>query len=213
MAFSSYADVQAALNAEAANWNNTQGHQNAAVRAHALAARDWWHNYSHPAPSPPPAPPPPPPPPPPPKGQDAYNQGVKIGEANIITWTKNTQSAEQLEKMYFQSIGGTEILSVARHDNVNGEATAYNEVANVQEIQQQFNSQNLMLNNDIRSIFNKFAIDMSKRIPDLQAAVTINGNSEDATAFVVYLDVVNEDEYVQLEVAKQHELIPLEEYP
>lgn len=206
MAFSSYADVQAALNAEAANWNNTQGHQDAAVRAHALAAREWWHNYQHPAPAPPPAPPPPPPPPP--KGQDALNATVKIGDTNVVTWTKDNMAIEQLEKMYFQSIGGTEILSVARHDNINGEETAYHEVANVEEIQRQFNSQNLMLNNDIRSIFNKFAIDMSKRIPDLQASV-----SSDDTAFMVYLDSVNEDEYVQLEVANQHGLIELEVYP
>ena len=211
MAFNSYADVKAALDAEAANWNSTQGHQDAAVRAHALAARDWWHNYSAPPPPPPPAPPPPPPPPP--KGQDAINQSVKIGGNNLVTWLKDQSSVEQLEKMYFQSIGGTEILSVARHDNINGEATAYHEVANVEEIQRQFNSQNLMLNNDIRSIFNKFAIDMSKRIPDLEAAVTINGNNEDADAFVVYLSDVKEDEYVQLEVANQHELIQLEVYP
>ncbi len=206
MAFNSYADVEAALNAEAANWNNTQGHQNAAVRAHALAARDWWHNYQAPSPAPPPAPPPPPPPPP--VGQDAINANVKIGDFNVVTWRKDNIAIEQLEKMYFQSIGGTEILSVARHDNINGEETAYHEVANVEEIQRQFNSQNLMLNNDIRSIFNKFAIDMSKRIPDLQASV-----SSDTDAFVVYLDTVNEDEYVQLEVANQHTLIQLEVYP
>ena len=206
MAFNSYADVEAALNAEAANWNNTQGHQNAAVRAHALAARDWWHNYQALSPAPPPAPPPPPPPPP--VGQDAINANVKIGDFNVVTWRKDNIAIEQLEKMYFQSIGGTEILSVARHDNINGEETAYHEVANVEEIQRQFNSQNLMLNNDIRSIFNKFAIDMSKRIPDLQASV-----SSDTDAFVVYLDTVNEDEYVQLEVANQHTLIQLEVYP
>lgn len=206
MAFSSYADVQAALNAEAANWNNTQGHQDAAVRAHALAAREWWHNYQHPAPAPAPAPPPPPPPPP--KGQNAIDAMVKVGDTNIVTWTKTDTSISELEKMYFQSIGGTEILSVARHDNVNGESTSYHEVANIEEIQRQFNSQNLMLNNDIRSIFNKFAIDMSKRIPDLQASI-----SSDDDAFMVYLDTVNEDEYVQLEVASQHTLIALEVYP
>jgi hypothetical protein len=166
------------------------------------------HSASGPAPAPAPAPAPPPPPPPPPKGQDALNQSVKIGGNNLVTWLKDQASVEQLEKMYFQSIGGTEILSVARHDNVNGEATAYHEVANIEEIQRQFNSQNLMLNTDIRSIFNQFAIDMSKRIPDLQAAV-----ESDADAFVVYLSDVKEDEYVQLEVANQHELIALEVYP
>lgn len=204
MSFNNYADVQAALDREHQAWlrGETVG-----FTAEGQAARDWWHNYSAPQPPPPPAPPPPPPPPPP-KGQDALNQSVKIGGNNLVTWLKDQASVEQLEKMYFQSIGGTEILSVARHDNVNGEATAYHEVANIEEIQRQFNSQNLMLNNDIRSIFNKFAIDMSKRIPDLQAAV-----ESDADAFVVYLSDVKEDEYVQLEVANQHELIQLEVYP
>ena len=60
--FNSYADVKAALDAEAANWNNVQGHTDEAVRKHALAARDCWHNYQHPAPAPAPYVPPPPPP-------------------------------------------------------------------------------------------------------------------------------------------------------
>ena len=197
-----YAELEAALKAEHAHWQATGESRT----AESTRLRNWWAGYQAPS-SPPPAPPPPPPPPPP-KGQDALNQSVKIGGNNLVTWLKDQASVEQLEKMYFQDIGGTEILSVARHDNINGESTAYHEVANVEEIQRQFNSQNLMLNNDIRSIFNKFAIDMSKRIPDLQAAV-----SSDADAFVVYLSDVKEDEYVQLEVANQHELIQLEVYP
>lgn len=203
MSFSNYADVQAALDREHQAWlkGETVGRTQ-----EGQAARDWWHNYQHPAPAPAPAPPPPPPPPP--KGQDAINATVKIGDTNVVTWKKDNIAIEQLEKMYFQSIGGTEILSVARHDNINGEETSYHDLANVEEIQRQFNSQNLMLNNDIRSIFNKFAIDMSKRIPDLQASV-----SSDDDAFMVYLDTVNEDEYVQLEVANQHALIQLEVYP
>ena len=197
-----YAELQAALQREHEHWKATGESRT----AESTRLRNWWAGYQAPAPAPPPAPPPPPPPPP--KGQDAITANVRVGDTNIVTWTKTDMSVSQLEELYFQDVGGTEILAVARHDNINGEETAYRYLGNVNELQMQFNSLNLMLNNDIRNIFNKFAIDMSKRIPDLEAAV-----ESDTTGFVVYLDSVNEDEYVQLEVATQHELIQLEVNP
>ena len=196
-----YQEFLEVLNRENQNWQATGNNRT----QESTAAREWWANQQSGGGGAP-APAPPPPPPPPPKGQDSVNYAVKIPEANIVTWgTLDGMTAEQLEQMYFQSIGGTEILSVARHDNINGEKTIYSNISNVDEVQKNFNSTNLMLSNDILSIFNKFAIDISQKIENLGMAVVTTSDS-----IVVYLDNVKEDEYVQIQVASAHQSFDLE---
>ena len=209
MAFSSYADVQAALNAEAANWNNTQGHQDAAVRAHALAAREWWNNYQHPAPAahhhpPPPAPPPPPPPPPPP-GQKQTSQ-VKVSNVNVVAMNYNQQPVELLEKMFFQDVGGTEILSVARHDTVGGEPVVYSEVDNLKDLQIQFNPLNILTTTNINNLFKGYGIDITQKLNRDLDTVKVEVESGNMEIEVVN---VNRDEYVQIQVASRVEEFPV----
>jgi hypothetical protein len=215
MAFNSYADVQAALNAESANWNNTQGHQDEAVREHALAARDWWHNYQNPAPqhhhAPAPAPYVPPPPPP---GQDQVNYTpVKIPEANVVAFLQEQVGADALEKLYFEDVGGTEILSVARHDTIGGEPVATAPIANIEDILSKFNPLNILTSTNMDELFNQFAIDMSTHVENLYTAIGVQVETEvrvdeegnpqefDTNYLYIQLDNLAADEYVQVQVA------------
>ncbi len=215
MAFNSYADVQAALNAESANWNNTQGHQDEAVREHALAARDWWHNYQNPAPqhhhAPAPAPYVPPPPPP---GQDQVNYTpVKIPEANVVAFLQEQVGADALEKLYFEDVGGTEILSVARHDTIGGEPVATAPIANIEYILSKFNPLNILTSTNMDELFNQFAIDMSTHVENLYTAIGVQVETEvrvdeegnpqefDTNYLYIQLDNLAADEYVQVQVA------------
>ena len=154
--------------------------------------------------SPPPAPAPPPPPPP--KGQDAVNAVVKVSDDFNTFSTMWTSGEQDLEKMYFQDIGGTEILTVARHDNINGEEVVYTNISNTREIQQNFNSLNLLLSNDIKNIFNKFAIDISQRVSNWQtttAQLGVSGVEVTNEKIFLYLDDIKEDEYVEFQISEQ----------
>ena len=203
MAFNSYADVQAALNAESANWNNTQGHQNAAVREHALAAREWWNNYQNPAPQHHHAPAPAASPPRAAvvvveKGQNKTNAGVKIPDVVVSTYDYSQATIEELEKLYFQNVGGTEILTVARHDNVNGQEVPLSYLDNLKELNTEFNPLNILTTENIYNHFNRFAIDMTQRIDSVNQAVAVD---EEASNIVITLDEIQADEYVQIQVA------------
>ena len=108
--------------------------------------------------------------------------------------------------MYFQDIGGTEILTVARHDNINGEEVVYTNISNTREIQQNFNSLNLLLSNDIKNIFNKFAIDISQRVSNWQtttAQLGVSGVEVTNEKIFLYLDDIKEDEYVEFQISEQ----------
>ena len=199
--FNSYADVKAALDAEAANWNNVQGHTDEAVRKHALDARDWWHNYQHPAPAPAPYVPPPPPP-----GQDSVNYTpVKIPDAEVVVFLQDQVSADALEKLYFEDVGGTEILAVARHDTVGGEPVATAPISNLEDIKLQFNPLNILSSINSDELFNQFAIDMNTRIYDTNNSVYGETVWTDDTSYQKYLvvevDDLKAEEYIQIQVA------------
>ena len=199
MEFSNYADVQAALDKESANWNNTQGHQDKAVRQHAMDARDWWNSYqqqsSPAAPPPPPASPPPPPPPP---GQKQTSQ-VKISAVNVINRNYEDISVEQMEKLFFQNVGGTEILSVARHDTVGGEEVVFNNVDNLSELRSQFNPLNILMTTNINSLFSEYGVDIGQKIGALDETFSMNVDG----GIDIQVFNVNRDEYVQVQIAKR----------
>ena len=199
MEFSNYADVQAALDAESAKWNNTQGHQDKAVRQHAMDARDWWNSYqqqsSPAAPPPPPASPPPPPPPP---GQKQTSQ-VKISAVNVINRNYEATSVDQMEKLFFQNVGGTEILSVARHDTVGGEEVVFNNVDNLSELRSQFNPLNILMTTNINSLFSEYGVDIGQKIGALDETFSMNVDG----GIDIQVFNVNRDEYVQVQIAKR----------
>jgi len=200
MAFNNYADVQAALDREHQAWlrGETVGRTQ-----EGQAARDWWHNYQHPAPAPAPAPYVPPPPPP---GQDSVNYTpVKIPDAEVVVFLQDQVSADALQKLYFEDVGGTEILAVARHDTVGGEPVATAPISNLEDIKLQFNPLNILSSINTNELFNQFAIDMNTHIYDTNNAVFGETEWIDESTYEKYLvvevDDLKADEYIQIQVA------------
>jgi hypothetical protein len=123
---------------------------------------------------------------------------VKIEDSNIISWRSPQVSAEFLEEMYFQDIGGTEILRVARHDTVNGEEIAWQPITNIDNIQNSFNPQNILSSTSQSGMFDFYSIDLDSNIANLDEAIYI----EDET-LVIQLDNLDPDEFVQVQVTKE----------
>ena len=153
-------------------------------------------------------------PPPPPPGQDSVNYTpVKIPDAEVVVFLQDQVSADALEKLYFEDVGGTEILAVARHDTVGGEPVATAPIANLEDIKLQFNPLNILSSINSNELFNQFAIDMSARVWDTNDSVYgeaewIEGVDEDGIAtntlkgyIVVSVDDLKADEYIQVQVA------------
>ena len=135
---------------------------------------------------------------PPPPGQNKTDAGVKIPDVVVSTYDYSQATIEELEKLYFQNIGGTEILTVARHDNVGGEDVTYALVDNLKELNTEFNPLNILTTESIHKHFNRFAIDMTQRIDSINQAIYVN---EEEPMLMVYLYDIKPDEYVQIQVA------------
>ena len=153
-------------------------------------------------------------PPPPPPGQDSVNYTpVKIPDAEVVVFLQDQVSADALQKLYFEDVGGTEILAVARHDTVGGEPVATTPIANAEDILSKFNPLNILTSTNMSELFNQFAIDMSTHIKNLYTAIGIqeeteiqvdeDGNEVSVSVNYLYiqLDDLAPDEYVQVQVA------------
>jgi len=164
-----------------------------------------------PAPAPAPAPYVPPPPPP---GQNQVNYTpVKIPEANVVAFLQEQVGADALEKLYFEDVGGTEILSVARHDTIGGEPVATAPIVNIEDILSNFNPLNILTSTNTNDFFSQFAIDMSTHVKNLYTAIGIEentevqvdeeGNEQEVSVNYLYIQLDNlaADEYVQVQVA------------
>ena len=191
-----YAELQAALAAENANWQATGQSRT----AESTRLRAWWAGYQAPSSSPaaPPPPPPRPPPPPPPPGQKQTSQ-VKISAVNVINRNYDATSVEQMERLYFQNVGGTEILSVTRHDTVGGEEVVFNNVDNLSELRSQFNPLNILMTTNLNSLFSEYGVDIGQKIGALDETFSMNVDG----GIDIQVFNVNRDEYVQVQIAKR----------
>ncbi len=203
-----YANAQSVANMHLANGNSQAAHEQHKFMQQMVGASQALnrpqpqssHAPSH-APSPAPYVPPPPPP-----GQDSVNYTpVKIPDAEVVVFLQDQVSADALEKLYFEDVGGTEILAVARHDTVGGEPVATAPISNLEDIKLQFNPLNILSSINSNELFNQFAIDMNTHIYDTNNAVYGETMWIDDTSYQKYLvvevDDLKADEYIQIQVA------------
>ncbi len=103
---------------------------------------------------------PPPPPPPPPK--------VKVAPIDTVLFDDDAVPKEIIADLLFESIGGQEILTIARHDTVNGQTVLYQPIKNINTLQQQYNPNNMLkLRDTSDTIFGNFTINLASKIPQI----------------------------------------------
>lgn len=125
---------------------------------------------------------------------------VKIENTNIISWKNPQVSSNFIEELYFQDIGGTEILRVARHDTINGEDIKWQPIGNVDELASQFNPQNILTNTTMSGMLNFYAIDIENNISNLGDALSFDNTTGE---LVIQLDDIEPDQYVQVMITKE----------
>ena len=104
----------------------------------------------------------------------------------------------KLEKLYFQDVGGTEILSVARHDTIGGEEVAISHVDNIKDIRVNFNPLNILMSTELQTLFSKYAIDIKQKVGSIADTFVM----DESNNLVVNVENINSDEYVQIQVSK-----------
>jgi hypothetical protein len=105
---------------------------------------------------------------------------IKIGTPQFVVFDDEAVPIEVMTDLVFERIGGQELISVARNDTVNGQRIFYNPIKNLNYINQQFNSKNIIsLQQTSDKYFENFPIKLNNLIPKI-------GNGPDS--FNVYLE-------------------------
>lgn len=141
-----------------------------------------------------PTPPLPPPPPPPPTVK------IKSATPENILWDDSTIPVEILTDLTFENIGGQELLSLTRHDTVNGDNVPNQLIKNLTFLSQEYSSKKILsLQNTSDKYFSNFSIKLESKIPFI-------GNGPEGSN--IYVDQTTQDiiiELVNLEVDERIE--------
>ena len=114
-----------------------------------------------------------------------------------------------LEDLLFESLAGQELISIARHDTINGQSIIYRPIKNVSTIALKYSPQNLLsLQNPSNAYFNNFPIKLEDRIPEIEDLreflnndfaniVMLDAETGDLIVYVVDMD---DDERLEIQV-------------
>ena len=93
------------------------------------------------------------------------DNSVKSASPDIILIDQNDLPVDLILKLTLEKIGGQELISLVRHDTVNGQNIAYQPIKNISDVAISYNSQNIINIPDTAEIyFKNFAIKMESHI-------------------------------------------------
>lgn len=106
---------------------------------------------------------------------------VKQPSPSLVQYDVNTLPQELIEDLLYEQVGGHELISMARHDTINGQNISYSLIKNLSIINQIFNPNNIVANQSSYTLkLGEYALDISNKIPD--------PGSNDYPNGVAYLD-------------------------
>jgi hypothetical protein len=95
-----------------------------------------------------------------------FSGAVKVATPDLIIdpLSIGTEGLQRL--LIWENVGGQEILSLARHDLVNGQRVSYSPIKNLGTIQSRFNSQNIIsVTNTLATLFENYSIKFEEKLP------------------------------------------------
>jgi hypothetical protein len=199
MGFSSYADVQAALDAEAAvyNPNVTQPGWESA-HANANAAREWWANYQNSHSSPPSSSPPATNAPSPAPTLPIFtpmpsNTNFKVAPSDIIQFDDSNIEIELITNLLFEDVGAVELADISRSDLIDGQEVIYSPIIRLPEIRRDFDPNKIVSNVATVDYFSQFLINLLSRGMN-EPYFDNDGN------LIIEIDNVLDDEKIEVEI-------------
>jgi len=149
----------------------------------------------------PPTPAAPPPPPPPPV--------IKSAPIDTVSFDDDAVSEEIIADLLFENIGGQELLTLARYDTVNGQDVVYQPIKNLDIIQQNYNSSNIIrIQDNSENFFANFPIKLNDKIPlegngDNGANIYID---ESGSLIIEFINLES-DEQIEVQVTSENGII------
>jgi len=102
---------------------------------------------------------------------------IKLPSRDIVNIEPALPTLAEYEKFLFQDIGGTELISLVRHDTISGINVVYSVISDLTKVNIDFDPSLLLINQaKYQSIFNQYAINLTSKIPE---AIFYEENQQD----------------------------------
>jgi hypothetical protein len=116
---------------------------------------------------------------------------------------------KELVNLYFEQISAQEIITIARHDTVNGQTSAYQPIRNLSQLGVKYGPQTIIpIQSSSKAFFNNFAIKLEDYIPDVGTGVGgLYVYVDSDNSIVIELVGLAADEQVELQILSSGDII------
>lgn len=128
---------------------------------------------------------------------------VKTAPIDTILFNDETVPIEVMTDLIFENIGGHELINIARNDTVNGQKIIYQPIKNLNILQQQYSSVNLVgIEGTSDTYFKNFSIKMENKIPNIGNGPNGENVYIDPTTGDLVIEAVNlqNDEQIEIQI-------------
>lgn len=129
---------------------------------------------------------------------------IKSAPLDTVEFVDESFSKELMIDLLFEDVGGQELLTIARHDTVNGQDVAYQPIKNLGILQEIYNPTNLlMLQETSDKYFANFMINLRDKIPKVGSGANGANYYLDMSTGDGVIELINlkSDEQVEVQIA------------
>jgi hypothetical protein len=137
------------------------------------------------------------------------SDAVKAARPDILL-ESSVLAVPVMYSLLFEDIAGTELISIARNDTVNGQNVEYSPIKNLASLGLKYGPQTLVpVQGSSRTTFDNFSIKLEKKIPD--AGTGPYGEvvyiEEDTRNLIVNVYNLAEDERVEVQILSRGDIL------
>jgi len=126
---------------------------------------------------------------------------IKVATPEIVLINNDSLPIEIMTQLMFESIGGQEIINIARHDTVNGQNIKYQPIKNLSELFMSSDLKNtISIQDTALSYFKNFSIKLGTKIPEVGNAPDGGNVYFDTSTGDLVIDLINMKNYEQAEI-------------
>lgn len=137
---------------------------------------------------------------------DPTTFSVKQPAPSLVQYAPETLPQELIEDLLYEQVGGQELISIARHDTINGQDVSYSLIRNLSILNQNFNPNNILAGQTTYTLqFNQYALDIANKLISASPIYL-----DDQKNLVIELDSIGADEYLEAEISTNGTIYKLE---
>lgn len=123
-------------------------------------------------------------------------KGIKQADPDIVLDPEIDTSGDYIVERFFEELGGTELISLSRHDLIDGIRVEYNPIANLSALRRRFNPNNII------------AIDYLSENEFFRASIDLISRGiyepyfDDNGDLVIEIDIIRSEENIEAEISQ-----------